>query len=67
MTWLNGRQMASLSKGNTQVTYRYDANGMRTSKTVRDTSIDQTRETKYYYDSDNKLIAIYGLDRKSVV
>ena len=61
MTWLNGRQMASLSKGNTQVTYKYDANGMRTSKTVRDTSIDQTRETKYYYDSNQKLIAIYGL------
>ena len=61
MTWQNGRQLASLKKGNTQVTYRYDANGMRTSKTVRDTSIDQTRETKYYYDSDNKLIAIYGL------
>lgn len=34
---------------------------MRTSKTVHDTSIDQTSETKYYYDSDNKLIAIYGL------
>ena len=34
---------------------------MRTAKTVNNTSIDQTRETKYYYDSDNKLIAIYGL------
>lgn len=61
MTWLNGRQLASLSKGNTQVTYRYDANGMRTAKTVNNTAIDQTRETKYYYDSNQKLIAIYGL------
>lgn len=61
MTWQNGRQLASLSKGSTQVAYKFDANGMRTSKTVHDTSIDQTRETKYYYDSDNKLIAIYGL------
>ena len=51
-TWKNGRWLSTttLSDG-TKVTYRYNANGMRTQKKVG------SKVTDYYYDSNNNLIA----------
>ena len=42
-TWRHGRQLASASNGTTNVSYTYDADGLRTGKTVGSTA------TKYYY------------------
>ena len=42
-TWEHGRQLASATNGSTSVTYSYDADGLRTGKTVGST------QTKYYY------------------
>ncbi len=51
-TWRNGRWLSTttLSDG-TKITYRYNANGMRTQKKVG------SKVTDYYYDSNNNLIA----------
>ena len=51
-TWKNGRWLSTttLSDG-TKITYRYNANGMRTQKQVG------SKVTDYYYDSNNNLIA----------
>jgi RHS repeat-associated protein len=72
MTWQAGRQLASASKPDTAVSYKYDDSGIRTSKTVngvetRYTTIDGriTSQTTgndllyFYYDSDNSL---FGFD-----
>ncbi len=34
MTWQNGRQLATLQQGNNSISYKYDSNSIRTSKTV---------------------------------
>ena len=34
MTWLNGRNLTTLQSGNDSISYKYDSNGVRTSKTV---------------------------------
>lgn len=34
MTWQNGRQLASLQKGNNNIQYSYDSEGIRVSKTI---------------------------------
>ena len=51
-TWKNGRWLSTttLSDG-TKITYRYNANGMRTQKKVG------SKVTDYYYDSNDNLIA----------
>ena len=51
-TWKNGRWLSTttLSDG-TKITYRYNANGMRTQKKVG------SKVTDYYYDRNNNLIA----------
>ena len=52
-SWKNGRWLASTTlSDNTTVTYQYNANGMRTKKTVGSTV------TNYYYDSNNNLIGL---------
>ncbi len=52
-SWKNGRWLASTTlSGNTTVTYQYNANGMRTKKTIGSTA------TNYYYDSNNNLIGL---------
>ncbi len=43
-TWQNGRELASITKGNTTIEYKYNDAGIRTSKTVNGV------ETKYYLD-----------------
>ena len=34
MTWLNGRKLTTLQSGNDSISYKYDSNGVITSKTV---------------------------------
>ena len=34
MTWQNGRRLSALTKGGDNISYTYNADGMRTSKTV---------------------------------
>ena len=51
-TWRNGRWLSTTTLNDgTKVTYRYNANGMRTQKQVG------SKVTDYYYDSNNNLIA----------
>ena len=51
-TWRNGRWLSTTTlNDDTKVTYRYNANGMRTQKKVG------SKVTDYYYDSNNNLIA----------
>ena len=47
-TW-NGRELATAVKGNTSISYKYGADGLRTQKTVGDTVYN-------YYYSDGLLI-----------
>ena len=50
-TWRNGRWLSTTTLNDgTKVTYRYNANGMRTQKKVG------SKVTDYYYDSNNNLI-----------
>ena len=51
-TWKNGRWLSTTTLNDgTKITYRYNANGMRTQKKVG------SKVTDYYYDSNNNLIA----------
>ena len=51
-TWRNGRWLSTTTLNDgTKITYRYNANGMRTQKKVG------SKATDYYYDSNNNLIA----------
>ena len=51
-TWKNGRWLSTTTLSEeTKITYRYNANGMRTQKQVG------SKVTNYYYDSNNNLIA----------
>jgi len=48
-TWKNGRELATYSDGNKNLSFKYDFNGVRTSKIVNGV------ETKYYVEN-NKII-----------
>ena len=71
MTWQNGRQLATLQKGSTAVSYTYDAGSVRATKTVNGEKytyqylngklIHETRGEKsfhYYYDANGYFTAI---------
>ena len=71
MSWKNGRQLSTLQKGSTAVSYTYDSGSVRTTKTVNGEKytyqytagklIYETRGEKsfhYYYDADGHLTAI---------
>ena len=53
LAWQNGRQLASLSGGGKSATYTYGADGIRTGKTVTDSS----GTTTYQYTTQNGQIA----------
>ena len=71
ITWQNGRQLATLQKGTTALSYTYDASDTRATKTVNGEKytyqylngklIHETRGEKsfnYYYDANGYLTAI---------
>ena len=71
MTWLNGRKLTTLQYGNDSISYKYDSNGVRTSKTVNGVEykyeylggqlMHETRGTKtfdYCYDANGQLYAV---------
>ena len=39
-TWSNGRQLSAVTKGTDSISYTYDSDGLRTSKTVNGTTTD---------------------------
>ena len=51
-TWSNGRQLTSLQNGNDVVSYTYNADGLRNTKTVNGVT------TQYYYDDSGRLICL---------
>ena len=51
-TWENGRSLATATDGTTNISYSYDANGLRTTKTVGDS-------THYYYYASGQLLREY--------
>jgi len=71
MQWQAGRQLASMSKTGTNISFKYDDSGIRTSKTVNGittsyTTIDGRITSQktgnhlmyFYYDADNNLIGL---------
>ena len=71
MTWLNGRNLTTLQSGNDSISYKYDSNGVRTSKTVNGVEytyeylngqlMHETRGEKvfdYCYDANGQLYAV---------
>lgn len=76
-TWQMGRQLAGVSGNSNTISYRYDENGIRTSKTVNGTTTeftlvgdkityqtDGTNSLYFRYDGDDKLIGfeLNGVD-----
>ena len=53
-TWQNGRQLATMSDGTTAISFAYDADGLRTSKTVNGV------KHSYLYASGKLLRETYG-------
>ena len=47
LTWINGRQLSSISNTNNNISYKYNVSGIRTSKTINDT------ETLYYTEGSH--------------
>lgn len=47
LIWQNGRELAQYRQGNNTVDYTYDASGMRTSKTITDSTTTDTVEYVY--------------------
>ena len=71
MSWLNGRNLTTLQSGNDSISYKYDSNGVRTSKTVNGAEytyeylngklMHETRGEKvfdYCYDANGQLYAV---------
>ncbi len=71
MTWLNGRKLTTLKKGSNSISYKYDSNGVRTSKKVNGVEytyeylcgqlMHETRDEKtfdYCYDANAQLYAV---------
>ena len=54
MTWENGRSLATASDGTSSLSFAYDANGLRTSKTVNGVSY------RYYYASGRLMRMSWG-------
>ncbi len=48
LSWSNGHKLDSINYNGTSIFFEYDSNGMRTKK----------NNTRYYYDSENNLIAL---------
>lgn len=72
MTWQNGRRLTSLQQGSNSISYKYNSNGVRTSKTVNGVEytyeylggllMHETRGDKtfdYCYDASGQLYAVY--------
>ena len=53
-TWANGRSLATASDGTNSLSFAYDANGLRTSKTVNGTTY------RYYYASGKLMRMTWG-------
>lgn len=49
MTWVKGKQLSEMTKGDQTLSFKYDSNGIRTSKTVNGV------ETEYFYVGDKLL------------
>ena len=49
LTWMNGRELATYSDGTNTISYKYNLNGIRTSKTINNI-------TTYYYLEDRSVI-----------
>ena len=74
MTWKNGRQLATLTNGQTSASYDYDENGIRTKKTVNGITttfqldgskiVSENRNgtvQSYFYDGNGSVLGItYG-------
>ena len=71
MSWLNGRKLTTLQSGNDSISYKYDSNGVITSKTVNGVEytyeylnghlMHETRGEKvfdYCYDANGQLYAV---------
>ena len=71
MSWLNGRKLTTLQSGNDSISYKYDSNGVRTSKTVNGVEytyeylngklMHEIRGEKvfdYCYDANGQLYAV---------
>lgn len=54
MTWKNGKQLAELTANNETYVFKYNADGLRTSKYIK----DSPSGFDYYYDNDNRLTAL---------
>ena len=76
-TWEGGRQLASMSKGDTSITYKYDDSGIRTekkvgNKTYRYTTLsgvitsqtDGTNKLYFFYDNEENIFG-FELNNKS--
>ena len=70
-TWKNGRQLATTKKTGYTISYEYDADGLRTQKTVNGVTTDYyyegnkllrektaTKDIYYYYDNSGKVMGI---------
>ncbi|MBQ7128786.1 MAG: hypothetical protein IJO19_02220, partial [Clostridia bacterium] len=69
LTWKNGRQLASYSKGNTNVTYKYNEEGLRTEKNVNGTVYKYSwNESNLTHQSwGNKYIHFYYDNEQGIV
>ena len=69
LTWKNGRQLASYSKGNLSVTYKYNEEGLRTEKNVNGTVYKYNwNESNLTHQSwDNKYIHFYYDNEQDIV
>ena len=56
-TWQHGRQLAGMSKAGTDISYRYDADGLRISKTVNGTTYN------YFYLGDQLVELTWGSNK----
>ena len=54
MSWTNGRSLATASDGTNSLSFAYDANGLRTSKTVKGTTY------RYYYAGGKLMRMTWG-------
>ena len=68
MTWKNGRQLATLTNGQTSASYDYDESGIRTKKTVNGvTTTFQLDGSKIVSENRNGIVQSYFYDENGSV
>jgi YD repeat-containing protein len=68
LTWMNGRELATYSEGTNNISYKYNLDGIRTSKTVNNVTTNYYLEgNKTIFEDRNGTVLYYMYDSDALI